>query len=161
MGQALFPHPQWRRIDQMWEEMYPPAGLEPGAGRMLAQVVRCMPAFVALLVRHRPPSLRGHSLADALGVAARQPATLSALYRAWSAAPQQMYEAAPSLVFAVLGQARSDGHVSPEEENTVLAKLLTHWALRTTLDTSYLCADALRRGWPVAANAAGRVPNIA
>ncbi|MEO7495239.1 MAG: hypothetical protein ABIT83_10860 [Massilia sp.] len=28
----------------------------------------------------------------------------------------------------------------------MLAKLLTHWALRSTLDTSYLCAGATRRG---------------
>lgn len=161
IGQALFPHPQWGRIDRLWEAMYPSEGLEPAARAMLAQVVRCMPAFVALLVRHHPPSLRGRSLVDVFGVPARQPAALAALYKAWSAAPQRMYEASPSLVFAVLGQARSDGHVSPEEENTVLAKLLTHWALRTTLDTSYLCADALRRGWPVAANAAGMAPNIA
>jgi hypothetical protein len=52
-----------------------------------------------------------------------------------------MYERSPSLTFAVLGQARMDGRLTPEEESTILAKLLTHWALKTTLDMSFYCAS--------------------
>ena len=61
-----------------------------------------------------------------------------------------MYRAAPSLVFAVLGQARADGRVSPEDESHLLAKLLTHWALaarwtcRSFAPTS--CARAVTAG---------------
>ena len=33
-----------------------------------------MPGLVTLLVNHRPKALRGRSLAEALGVSARQPA---------------------------------------------------------------------------------------
>ena len=55
-------------------------------------------------------------------------------------APEQMYRAPPSLVFAVLGQARADGSMSPEDESDLLAKLLTFWAMRSTLDTSAYCA---------------------
>jgi hypothetical protein len=110
-----------------------------------------MPAFVGLLIHHRPPSLRGRSLREVLGTDLRQPPRLAALYRDWCRRPEQMYLAAPSLVFAVLGQARSDGHVIAEEENVVLAKLLTHWALRSTLDTSYLCASATLRSGSAAA----------
>jgi hypothetical protein len=43
-------------------------------------------------------------------------------------------------VFAVIGQARADGLISPEYESDLLAKLLTHWALRATLDISAACA---------------------
>ncbi|HEX9173646.1 MAG TPA: hypothetical protein VF861_13380 [Telluria sp.] len=145
IGQALYPHPQWARLDRTWESFYPTEGLEPPARGLLQRLSASMPAFVALLIGHRPASLRGRSVPEALETDRRQPAQLAALYRAWSASPDQMYIAAPSLVFAVLGQARSDGHVSAEEENVVLAKLLTHWALRSTLDTSYLCADATLR----------------
>jgi hypothetical protein len=148
IGRALFPHPQWDRIDRLWQSYYPLDGLEPATRTLLARLHESMPDFVALLARHRPPALRGRSLAEALDVQARQPARLAQLYRAWSCRPQQMYLAAPSLVFAVLGQARSDGHVNAEEENVVLARLLTHWALRATLDTSYLCADVAQRAWP-------------
>ena len=145
IGQALYPHPQWARIDALWESYYPVDTIEPSKRRLLDALTVSMPGFVSLLMHHRPPSLRGASLVEALGVRARQPARLAALYRAWCAAPEKMYRAAPSLVFAVLGQARSDGRVSAEDENTVLAKLLTHWALRSTLDTTYLCAGSTGR----------------
>ena len=60
-----------------------------------------------------------------------------------------MYQTAPSLTFAVLGQARIDGQLSPEEESTILAKLLTHWALKTTLDMSFYCASQVARPAPL------------
>ena len=56
--------------------------------------------------------------------------------------PSDMYRASPSLVFAVIGQARSDGKISPEDESTLLCKLLTFWALRATVNMSEICAAA-------------------
>ena len=46
-----------------------------------------MPAFVALLINHRPPALRGRSLAEVMDTGARQPARLSALFQSWQAQP--------------------------------------------------------------------------
>jgi hypothetical protein len=43
-------------------------------------------------------------------------------------------------VFAVVGQARADGRLAPETESELLAKLLTHWALRATVNISEICA---------------------
>jgi hypothetical protein len=77
---------------------------------------------------------------EAMKTEQRTPARLTALFRAWSGTPQQMYRAPPSLVFAVLGQAKTDGELSPEDESDLLAKLLTFWAMRSTLDTSAYCA---------------------
>ena len=51
-----------------------------------------------------------------------------------------MYRASPVLVFAVIGQARADGNITPEDESSLLSKLLTYWALRATVNTSELCA---------------------
>jgi hypothetical protein len=51
-----------------------------------------------------------------------------------------MRDAAPTIAFAVIGQARADGLISPEAEGNLVANLLTYWALRSTLDTSALCA---------------------
>jgi hypothetical protein len=39
-----------------------------------------------------------------------------------------------------LGQAKADGRLSPEDESDLLAKLLTYWAMRSTLDSSAYCA---------------------
>jgi hypothetical protein len=55
-----------------------------------------------------------------------------------------MAQAPPSLVFATLGQARAADRLHPELESRVLGNLLTHWALRSTLDTSANCADQFR-----------------
>jgi hypothetical protein len=95
---------------------------------------------VSILIQHRPQTLRGRSLGEALGTEERSPARLMTLFGAWNKAPARMYRAPPSLVFAVLGQAKADGKLSPEDESELLAKLLTYWAMRSTLDTSAFCA---------------------
>jgi hypothetical protein len=136
VGRALYPHPQWERLANLWESFYPTAGLDPQRQRLLALLEASMPGFVALLVNHRPKTLRGKSLIEIMSVAERQPARLAAYYRSWRSSPVQMRAAPPSLVFAVIGQAKADGQVSPEEESTTLANLLAYWAFRSTLDTS-------------------------
>ncbi|WP_377705472.1 hypothetical protein [Pseudoduganella sp. UC29_71] len=141
LGEHLFPHPQWRRVAALWESFYPLTGLPPSQRRVLLQLEDSLPAFAALLARHRPALLRGRTLPDVMAVRARQPRRLACLFRQWSRTPQKMYDAAPSLAFAVLGQARADGRLSPEDESVLLGRLLTHWALRSTLDLTALCGD--------------------
>lgn len=140
MGQALYPHPQWARLAALWEELYPPSGLDDARFELLRRLEAQMPAFVALLVNHRPPRLGGRSLPEAMQTAMRRPERLAALFRLWSVEPAAMYRARPTIVFAVLGQARADRQLSPEDESTLFGRLLTFWALKTTLDTSYECA---------------------
>jgi hypothetical protein len=141
IGQALYPHPQWARLADLWESYYPLDNLDQARLQLFAQLQTSMPGLVALLVNHRPKALRGRTLVEVLNVPARQPVHLTSLYRAWCRTPEAMYRAPPSLVFAVIGQARADGQISPEEESQLLAKLLTHWALVSTLDTSFTCAS--------------------
>jgi hypothetical protein len=140
MGQALFPHPQWERLRLLWESLYPVGTLDLGRRQLFGVLEKTMPGFVALLLHHRPPSLRGRSLMEALAVEERQPARLAALYRAWQQNPNSMRAAPPTLVFAAIGQAKMDGLVSPEEESRLLDALLRHWALRDTLNMSTICA---------------------
>ncbi len=142
IGEALYPHPQWRRLAALWEALYPPVGLTAEVQAVLSALLETMPALVALLINHRPRALRGRSLREVMRLEERQPARLAALYDGWGASPSRMYRTAPSLAFAVIGQARADGRLSPEAESEVLAKLLTHWALRSTLDVTAICAAA-------------------
>jgi hypothetical protein len=65
---------------------------------------------------------------------ARRPARLAELYRAWRAAPARLTQIQPSLAFAVIGQARADGRITPEDESRTLVDLLYYWALRSTFD---------------------------
>lgn len=133
MGRRLYPHPQWDRIARLWQAYYPPHRLPLRERRLLADLLRSMPALAGLLANHRPAILRGHSLAQALGVARRQPSWLALLFRLWSRKPQLLYDAPPTLAFAVIGQARADGRLSPEHESALLGRLLSHWALRNSL----------------------------
>src|SRR5882724_4747931 len=49
MGDALYPHPQWARLGNLWESLYPPHDLEPERQQLLMQLQESMPGFVALL----------------------------------------------------------------------------------------------------------------
>uniref|UniRef100_UPI000B7D8C07 hypothetical protein n=1 Tax=Candidatus Entotheonella palauensis TaxID=93172 RepID=UPI000B7D8C07 len=141
IGQALYPDPQWARLANRWESLYPTAGLAASKRSLLMQLEAAMPDFVKLLIHHRPPSLHGQSLLEAMQVEKRQPKRLAAYYNQWRASPAQLYRAPPSLVFAVIGQAKMNQVISPEAESHILDKLLTHWALRRTLRSSAICAS--------------------
>jgi hypothetical protein len=151
IGNALYPHPQWQRLAHVWESYYPVTGLDDKRRQLLRSLETSMPEFTRVLNNHRPEALRGRSLLEAMATAERTPARLTALFGAWHRTPMQMYRSPPSLVFAVLGQARSDGKLSPEDESDLLTKLLTYWAMRSTLDMSEVCATLPRQraGVPV------------
>lgn len=136
IGKALYPHPQWQGIAEMWESFYPLAELDAERRGVIAAVEAALPQFIELLVEHRPKSLRGKTLREAMEPEARQPARLAALFKKWVQEPAKMYREAPALAFAVLGQAKMDKMLSPEDESDLLAKLLNYWAMRSTLDMS-------------------------
>jgi len=140
IGDALYPHPQWRKAAELWGSYYPVATLIDERRQLIAQIERAIPEFVSVLVNHRPTSLRGRSLREVMSSEERSPARLTALFDVWRKAPAQMYSARPSLAFAALGQAKADGRLSPEHESDLLGKLLTYWAMRSTLDASAYCA---------------------
>ncbi len=145
IGRALFPHPQWDSLERTWLSYYPPDELDEQKRRTLVLLEKTMPALVNLLANHQPRTLRGLSLKEALQVDQRQPTQLSGLFQAWRVSPRQMHRASPSLVFAVIGQARIEARISPEEESQILSRMLTHWALRDTLNYRTNCAKPMPR----------------
>lgn len=151
LGGALFPHPQWARLDATWDAMYPLQGLKPAKRQLFDQILETLPLFVRTLLHHRPASLRGKSLKEALPVAARQPARLQAYYQAWRRRPLALRRQPPSLVFAVIGQAKADGHMTPEEESRALIDLLNYWALRDTLNPPEKRIEQVRQASVLAA----------
>ena len=129
-GDALYPDPQWRELATLWDRLYPPARLPAARREQLAVLEATMPALVTQIVDHRPRLLRGRSLREILPLAERTPAQLAALFPRWRRNTALMRAAAPSLAFAVLGQARAQGRLTPEAESRIFRSLLTHWALR-------------------------------
>ena len=145
IGDALYPHPQWQRLAAHWESLYPLAGLTEARRAQIAALEANVPGFVSLLVSHRPGSLGGRSLAEVLASPERSPARLATLWSAWRRRPKEMRAVAPSLAFAVIGQARMDNAISPESEGRLLASLLKHQAMRSTLDRAAVCSSPSRR----------------
>lgn len=152
LGDALYPHPQWHKLAALWESFYPSTGLDGETARLIASLRATMPEFVEVLLGHRPPALRGQSLREVLTAAELRPESLTALYQSWRRAPRAMRRTPPALAFAVVGQARLDGKITPEAESRLLTDLLSHWALHSTLDTAATCAARPRKsaGEPVA-----------
>jgi len=140
LGDALYPHPQWRELSQLWEALYPPTDLDPARQQRLAALDRTIPALVELLMSHRPPALRGASLAEVLLLEERQPQRLAATFREWRGHNERLRDAPPTLAFALLGQARALDLLDPEDESRTVGNLLTYWALRSTLDIAEICA---------------------
>jgi hypothetical protein len=144
IGGALYPHPQWGRLAGLWESFYPLNGLDEERRNLIAVLEETMPDFVNLLIHHQPKTLRGDSLLAAMAVEERQPARLAAYRQAWRDSPTDMRAAPPSLVFAVIGQAKADGEMNPEDESRTVSNTLNYWALNRTLTTSALCATQLK-----------------
>jgi len=129
LGEALFPHPQWAALTRQWSSLYPTRELASAKQELIAQLVAQLPEFAELVLNHSSPSLRGQRLADLFPVAERQPAQLRELYQQWHHQPALCEESTPTLVFAVVGQARADGQITVGEEFRLLTRLLTRWAL--------------------------------
>ncbi len=146
LGQAFYPQPGWKRLMELWESYYPRTGAAPQQREVLELLERTIPELVNLLVNHRPPALQGRSLREALDTHALQPARLRALLSHWRRAPQHMYRTRPIVVFAAIGQGRVDGQITPEEESAVIGKLLSHWALWSTLQAAAGCASGTWQG---------------
>jgi hypothetical protein len=143
MGNALYPHSQWAQLADVWERMYPLTGLPDEQTRVFRMLEQHAKQFVDVLLRFQPAVLAGRTLTGILRVAERPPEKLRALYHAWNRTPGAIEKARPTLAFAVLGQARADGDLHPEQESSRLAGLLTTWALSTNLETSSGCARQL------------------
>lgn len=141
MGNALYPHPQWVELAAIWEKFYPLAGLPPDQHLLLKRLDQAIPSFVIRLVNHRPRSLAGKSLAEALASPAIQPTHLLAKFQDWQQHPQLLPTAKPTLLFAVMGQAQTDGMLTAQMESRLLTRMLTQWALQRTLNNSRFCSE--------------------
>jgi hypothetical protein len=140
IGDVLYPHPQWARLARLWEQCYPLEGLDAVRMAAFQGLLATVPRMARAICAHRPPSLRGRALGEALSSPERHPEALIDTWRRWQRAPAQVFHAPPSLVFAVLGRARLSGTLDPDTESRLIEDLLTHWALRSTLDISAICA---------------------
>jgi hypothetical protein len=148
IGAQLYPHPQWNNMTALWRTLYPMTGLTPEYAAWLNALRTHIPVFVKALLAHRPAALNGRTLSQALIMPGRQPAQLLGLWQQWKGQPKMLGAQPPSLVFAVIGQARAAGLITPERESRLIGAVLTQRAVLSSLDISQLCAGAAKPGVP-------------
>jgi hypothetical protein len=134
IGDTLYPHQQWRALAAAWRACYPTGDLPVDRRREIEELEESLPAMADLLASHRSPALDGHQLGDLMPLGERRPEQLLALHRSWQDDLGVLARQAPTLVFAVLGQARVTGRVDPAAESEALSDVLTAWAVRSSLD---------------------------
>jgi hypothetical protein len=136
IGDRLYPDPQWERLATTWRAMYPLAGIRAPVAELIAELRATMPDLVTVVVEHRPARLRGRALGEVLRSPELQRVALLRRFADWEADPGRMVTAPPTLAFAVLGQARASGRLSPERESRLLRRLIAAWAVRSSLETA-------------------------
>lgn len=128
VGKKLFPHPQWDQLWNMWKEFYPLPGLREEIIKDLASIEKTSAAFIDLVLQHTTEEMKGRKLIDLFPVVQRQPLQLKNLYQLWKAKKISLAQMAPTLVFAVMGQAKADLVIDAETESAVLTRQLKRWA---------------------------------
>lgn len=134
LGDAIYPHRQWRELAMVWRAMYPLAGLRAGHAEWIRTCESRIGDLVDLLLHHPVPLADGKELGTIWPSRERQPDRLLHLHETWDGDFGLMARQRPALVFAVLGQAKAAGRISPQEESSQLSSLLTAWAVRSSLD---------------------------
>ena len=142
IGNALYPDPQWDELAALWTRLYPLEDAPAAMRRPLEPAEATIPAFVRFLLGHRPPALRGRPAGRRAAHAGPQPGRPAGPLRVLAGRP---HPARRRPAGAGLRRRRTGPRgrlLSPESESTVLDELLTGWAVRSSLDTSLLCARA-------------------
>jgi hypothetical protein len=145
IGDALYPDEQWKRLAARWEALYPLSQLPAHRRAWVAALEAEIREFVVLLASHQPAGLRGRTLAEAVATEERSPRRLRGAWASWASDLHALRRAPPCLAFAVVGQARADGAITPEHEGALLADLLRDQAMRSTLNRAAICAVPSRR----------------
>ncbi len=135
-GDAMYPNPQWNQLRGVWNSYYPINRVPSGLRRTVRELLAVLPSFVRLVLSHRPAGLGGRSIGEVFRTADRTPERLDRLWKSSRGTEAQLGRLPPSLAFAVVGHARARGVLTPEHEDQLLGKLITCWALDSTLRTS-------------------------
>jgi len=127
-GAKMFPHKQWKKFWDLWQTFYPIDDLNEDKRMLLQQIEEEMDAFVSLVLKHTNKQLKGKTICELFPVRERQPAQLQQMFQLWKEYPSLQQKAAPTLVFAVFGQAKSDKQIDAEQESQMLSQQLRNWA---------------------------------
>ncbi|NCD68721.1 hypothetical protein [Mucilaginibacter agri] len=127
-GKRFYPHPQWDKLWLMWNSFYPREGLDKESLRIMNAIELELDAFIEILIHHSTKEMRGKKLMELFPIAERQPDKLKQLYQLWNKKKISLSAMPPTLVFAVMGQAKAELEIDASAESSVLTRQLRHWA---------------------------------
>lgn len=139
LGHALYPDKQWMETAAMWETLYPLNKAIPQTEKLFRNIERRIPEVTDLIMGFRPVSLKGKTLYNVFAMKDRMPSVLRNHYIRRLSSANRLENLPPTLAFAVLGQARHDGMLSPERECKLIETLLKGWALSKNEITARHC----------------------
>jgi hypothetical protein len=137
LGDALFPDPQWQVLRKRWKSYYPLGGQSEPVQQFMQQMEGSLPQFVERVLNHRSDAWGNRRLADIFPIKQRQPNQLRALGDQLINHQLALTRLNPGHAFAVLGQLRHDGRLTPENEANHIEQLLAHWAHQQANGESY------------------------
>lgn len=137
IGEALYPNPQWANLRSLWKALYPLEESPVVSSPLFAALDAAVPRVVETILEHRPARMNGRTVGEVLYRPNRRPERLLALFRAWREDPALARATPPSLVFAVVAQARAAGEITAREEAETLARLLTQWGVETAVSERF------------------------
>ena len=145
-GKYFYPHSQWDQLLRLWHRLYPTDKLTNDQKSVLVKLEQTMPAFVRLVAHHRNKELGDLELIDIFPLKQRQPENLQHLFSHWKSTLHEITLASPSLVFAVIAQAKADRKISERTECRLLEKMLAQWAFmvsenRTVRDSAKIATE--------------------
>jgi len=126
-GHAIYPHPQWAQMWGLWETFYRKSKTSPAVQRTLREIDKAIPEFIRSINTFPVPG-RQITLVDLFPIRQRTPAVLQQHFRDWRRRPMLAYEASPTLLFAVIGQAKTDMLINAKQEARILSEHLNRWA---------------------------------
>lgn len=132
LGSILYPHPQWQALARIWRSLYPPSQLPAAVAGTLRALDDAVPALCALLVQHRPTSLGGASIAEAIADPDRSPEALFATFQQSGGRARRLAQEPPARALATVAQASALGLIDARREAALLDRMLTIWALENT-----------------------------
>ena len=127
-GKKMFPCDQWDKLWDLWETFYPKRGLTKETLLALEEVERKINDFTGIVLNHSTREMKGKKLIDLFQINKITPAQLRQKYQLWKSKKISLNTMQPTLLFAMLGQAKFELVIDATEENQLLTKHLRRWA---------------------------------
>ena len=112
----------------MWKKFYPKEGLDENIINILEEIENGIDPFVDLVINHSTKEMQGRKLIQLFSPEERSPDHLRQLYQLWKTKKINLGSMKPTMVLAVLGQAKYDLVIDAADESKILTKQLRQWA---------------------------------